>query len=226
MIFIAGLPNCLPAAAFRKRSGSASRRLAGNKPPSKDVLQATMIRSCLTFLAIAVLSLVVAACGSGEQSEATLFLKRDLGNAAPPGQVTPVLAPVLRPVETTSLTPAEVLALLRRGPTSSEADEGYLPTIPDSVRVVGVSESDGTVTVDFGGSEPQDFYTHAAIVLSLTALSEVRAVELRYNGDPCCVYDQQGNVITPVTRTLYHGWPGEPCALRTYSDAVRCRGEA
>lgn len=185
-----------------------------------------MIRSSLGLLAVAGLALFTVACGADERSGVTVFLKRDLGSAAPPGQVAPVLAPVLRFLDEGSDTGSEVLALLRRGPTSGEVDEGFLPTIPDSVRVEGVSESNGTVTVDFAGSEPQDFYTHAAIVLSLTALSGVRAVELRYDGKPCCVYDQQGNVITPITRTLYRGWPGEPCALRTYSDAVRCRGEA
>jgi Sporulation and spore germination len=185
-----------------------------------------MIRIGLATPVIVGLALFTTACGAGERSGVTVFLKRDLGNAAPPGQVAPVLAPVRRPVDDGSRTPAEVLALLRRGPTTGEVDEGFLPTVPDSVRIESVSESNGTVTVDFAGSEPQDFYTHAAIVLSLTALSEVRAVELRYNGEPCCVYDQQGTVITPVTRTLYRGWPGEPCALRTYPDAVECRNDA
>jgi Sporulation and spore germination len=185
-----------------------------------------MIRIGLAALAIAVLGSFAAACGSDEQSDLTLYLKHDVGTAAPPGQAAPVLAPVRRLVGGRSRTPAEVLALLRRGPTSDELNEGFLPTIPDSVRILNVSESDGTVTVDFAGSEPQDFYTHAATVLSLTELAGVRAVALRYNGQPCCVYNQQGNVITPVTRTLYRGWPGEPCGLRTYPDAVRCRGDA
>jgi hypothetical protein len=185
-----------------------------------------MIRSSLGLLAVVGLTLFTAACGAGERSGVTLFLKRDLGNAAPPGQVAPVLAPVLRSVDEGSRTPAEVLALLRRGPTSGEVDDGFLPTIPESVRIESVSESSGTVSVEFAGSEPQDFYTHAAIVLSLTALSGVRAVELRYKGEPCCVYDHRGKVVTPVNRILYHGWPGEPCALRTYPDAVKCRSDA
>jgi Sporulation and spore germination len=185
-----------------------------------------MIQTLLAFLVIAVLGSFAAACGSDEQSGPTLYLKRDIGNAAPTGQVAPVLAQVIRPAGEGSETPAEVLALLSRGPTSGEVTEGFLPTIPDSVRVLNVSESAGTVTVDFAGSEPHDFYTHAATVLSLTELAGVRAVVLRYNGQPCCVYDQQGNVITPVTRALYHGWPGEPCDLRTYPDAVQCRSDA
>jgi hypothetical protein len=38
-----------------------------------------------------------------------------------------------------------------------------------------------------------------ALFTTACGASEVRAVELRYNGEPCCVYDQQGTVITPVT---------------------------
>ena len=185
-----------------------------------------MIRPSLCLLAAWSLIFLSAACGGGERSGVTVFLKRDLDTAGPPGQLAPVLAPVLRSLDEESRTPAEVLALLRRGPTPDEMDEGFLSTIPDSVRVENVSESNGMVTVDFAGSKPQDFYTHAAIVFSLTALTGVQAVELRYNGEPCCVYDQQGKVITPVKRALYRGWPGEPCALRTYPDAVQCRGDA
>jgi hypothetical protein len=184
-----------------------------------------MSQTRLVALLIAVLG-CLAACAPNEQSDLTLYLKREIGNPAPPGQVAPVLTPVHRSVDDGSRTPAEVLALLRRGPTSEELGDGFLPTIPDSVRILKVSESDNTVTVDLAGNEPQDFYTHAAAVLSLTELAGVRAVVLRYSGRPCCVYDQQGNVITPVTRTLYHGWPGEPCALRTYPDAVSCRSDA
>jgi hypothetical protein len=131
-----------------------------------------MIQTLLAFLVIAVLGSFAAACGSDEQSGPTLYLKRDIGNAAPTGQVAPVLAQVIRPAGEGSETPAEVLALLSRGPTSGEVTEGFLPTIPDSVRVLNVSESAGTVTVDFAGSEPHDFYTHAATVLSLTELAE------------------------------------------------------
>ena len=160
-----------------------------------------------------------------DRSRVTVYLKRDLGNSGPSGHVAPVLAPVIRLVEQDSRTPAEELALLRRGPTSTELDEGFLPTIPDSVRVQSVTESDGTVTVDLAGVEPQSFYTHAAIAFSLTELPGVRAVAFRYRGEPYCVYDQQQNVISPVSRILYRGWPGEPCALRTYPDAVKCQGE-
>ena len=159
--------------------------------------------------------------------EITLYLKRDIGSSVPPGQIAPVLAPTVRRVDSQPPSPARVLALLQQGPTSDEADDGFLPTIPSSVHILGVRVSDGTATVNFGGSAPQAFYTHAAIVLSLTDLPGINAVALRYNGEPCCVYTLDGKVATaPVTRLLYRGWPGEPCALRTYADAVACRGEA
>ena len=176
---------------------------------------------------IATLSLLAAACGSSEPNEITLYLKRDIGSSAPPGQIAPVLAPTVRRVASKSPSPAHALALLQEGPTKTEEDEGFLPTVPSSVDILGVQVDDGTATVDFGGSEPQAFYTHAAIVLSLTELPGIKAVALRYNRGPCCVYTLDGNVITaPITRQLYHGWPGEPCALRTYPDAVKCRSDA
>jgi spore germination protein GerM len=121
-------------------------------------------------------------------------------------------------------TPDNVLRQLQTGPTDAEKQEGFAPTIPSSVRVVSVHVADGTATVNFGGVPPANFYTHAAVVFSLTALPGIDAVALRYNGRPCCIYDHDGNVITPATRRLYRGWPGEPCALRTYADAVTCRG--
>jgi len=175
---------------------------------------------------VTALSLLAAACGSAPH-EITLYLKRDIGSSVPPGQIAPVLAPTVRRVDSQPPSPARVLALLQQGPTSDEADDGFLPTIPSSVHILGVRVSDGTATVNFGGSAPQAFYTHAAIVLSLTDLPGINAVALRYDGEPCCVYTLDGKVATaPVTRLLYRGWPGEPCALRTYADAVACRGEA
>jgi hypothetical protein len=63
----------------------------------------------------------------------------------------------------------------------------------------------------------------AAIVYSATALPGIDRVRLLLDGKPCCVFTMRG---TPwpgaLDRSLFHGWPGEPCALRTYPDAVRC----
>jgi hypothetical protein len=83
--------------------------------------------------------------------------------------------------------------------------------------------SDGVATVNFGAIAPDDFFAHAAIVLSLTGLSGIRAVALRSNGKPCCVSDFESKPLAaPVTRSLYHGWSGEPCDSRKYPGAITC----
>jgi hypothetical protein len=209
-----------PPPPFRKRTElERNRRRRCNASTS-------MIRIGLVTT-VAALSLLAAACASSPSNEITLYLKRDIGSSAPPGQIVPVLAPAVRRVDSQQPSPARVLAVLQQGPTSDEADEGFLPTIPSSVHILGVQVSNGTATVNFGGSAPQAFYTHAAIVLSLTELPGIKAVALRSNGEPCCVYTLDGKVApAPITRRLYRGWPGEPCALRTYADAVVCRGDA
>jgi len=101
--------------------------------------------------ASAALSLLAPACGNSEATDVTLYLKRDIGASAPPGQIAPVLAPAIRMVDSKEPTPARVLALLQQGPTKAEDDEGFLPTIPSSVHILGVQVSDRTATVDFGG---------------------------------------------------------------------------
>jgi hypothetical protein len=177
-----------------------------------------------TALVIALCATLSAGCASREEAGVAIYLKHDLGSSGPPGQIAPVLAPVLRGVPKKKRTPAEVLALLRRGPTTVEARKGFLPTIPITVRILGVRVSKGTATVNLGGNPARNWYTHAAIVFSLTDLPGIRAVALRYHGRPCCLYNLQSKIATqPLTRSLYHGWPGEPCAFRMYPDAVKCR---
>lgn len=179
-----------------------------------------------TALVIALYAALSAGCASREEAGVAIYLKHDLGSSGPPGQIAPVLAPVLRGVPKKERTPAEVLALLSRGPTTVEATRGFLPTIPTTVRILSVRQSKGTATVNLAGSPARNWYTHAAIVFSLTDLPGIRAVALRYHGRPCCLYNLRSKIVArPFTRSLYHGWPGEPCDLRTYVDAVRCRGE-
>jgi hypothetical protein len=70
---------------------------------------------------------------------------------------------------------------------------------------------------------PDDLYAAAATAYSLTELPGIETVSLLLDGEPCCVYDQQSDVIDPLRRNIFRGWPGEPCELRTYTDAVACR---
>jgi len=170
------------------------------------------------LLTLAVLN---CACGGGEQATTTVYLKRNVETSR---HVIHGLAPVVRTVPQNEQTPQRVLAELLRGPTSAEAEEGFVPTLRSSIEVLDVHVSDGLATVNFGANAPEDFFARAAVVLSLTELSGIRAVALRSSGKPCCVFDFESEPLTaPVTRSLYHGWPGEPCDLRTYDGAITCR---
>jgi hypothetical protein len=97
------------------------------------------------------------------------------------------------------------------------------PVSRAAVRPPEVAVRQGTAVVDYSG--PQlNLTAAAALVYSLTELPGIERVSLRLDGRPCCVYDHDGRVIDPVTRELFRGWSREPCALRTYPDAVSCRG--
>ncbi len=168
---------------------------------------------------------LVAACGGADQPTATLYFKRNV-EALPSGQVRRVLAPIVRVVPENDQAAARILAELFRGPTAAEREEGFAPTLRSSIRVQGIHVSERVATVNFGALAPEDFYAHAAVVLSLTKLPGIRAVALRSNGKPCCVYNFESEPIAAaVAPALYHGWPGEPCELRTYAGAIACEAQ-
>jgi spore germination protein GerM len=178
-------------------------------------------RHLAVTLALAFAAVLVTACGGGERETLTVYLKRDVETS---GHVMHVLAPVVRTVPQKEQTPGRVLTELLQGPTTAEAEEGFAPTLGSSIKVRDVYVSDGIATVNFGGAAPEDFFAHAAVVLSLTEIPGVRAVALRSNGKPCCIFDFESEPLSaPVTRSLYHGWSGEPCDLRTYDGAIACR---
>jgi Sporulation and spore germination len=131
------------------------------------------------------------------------------------------LEPVAR--DSGATTPRNVVAGLLRGPSASERRNGLRPVIYARFRAFSVAVHGGTAVVDYSGAE-LGFSGAAALVFSLTELSGVEGVSLRRDGRSCCVYDHDGQVIDPLTRSLYRGWSREPCALRTYPDAVPCRG--
>ena len=187
---------------------------------------------------VTALSLLAAACGSAPH-EITLYLKRDIGSSVPPGQIAPVLAPTVRRVDSQPPSPARVLALLQQGPTSDEADDGFLPTIPSSVHILGVRVSDGTATVNFGGSAPQAFYTHAASSRSpicpgstrwpcVTTASPAASTPLMGRSPPprspgCSIAGGQANrAPSGRTRTLSHveGRPNSPPPFRKRSSRL------
>lgn len=205
-----------PRPPSRKRSGAGG---GGNRPHHQAVF---LIVRGLAAALITVSVFSVAACGGADQPTATLYFER-YGETLPSGQVRHVLAPVVRVVPENDQAPARLLAALLRGPTAAERKEGFVPTLRTSIRVQSIHVSDGVATVNFGAHAPEDFYAHASVVLSLTELPGIRAVALRSNGKPCCVYNHESKPIpAAATPSLYHGWSGEPCELRTYAGAIAC----
>ena len=109
------------------------------------------------------------------------------------------------------------------GPAPAERSSGFLDAVPLSTRVVGVRVAGDLASVELVGKEPA-YLGAAAIVSSVTGQTGVRRVRLLLDGKPCCVYTH-GAKPWPgaIDRRTFRGWTGEPCALRAYSDAVRCR---
>jgi hypothetical protein len=173
-------------------------------------------------LALLALALVLTGCGAGSDS-LTIYLPQRLGPEGPNGQRVPVLTPVQRERRDTMSASRQAVLDLMAGPAPKERARGFLDTIPLSTRLLGVRLSGDLATVELAGDEP-DYLGSAAIVYSVTELAGVRRVRLLLDGKPCCVYTMQGTPWpTPLTRGSFRGWTGEPCALRTYASAVRCR---
>jgi hypothetical protein len=168
------------------------------------------MRLLLVLCAIAG-SYSIAGCGGG-QTGMTLYF---------PHGASGVLEPVTR--DSDAATPRSVVTGLLQGPSASERRNGLQPVIHARFRAFHVTVHEGTAVVDYSGGE-LGLSAAAALVFSLTELSGIERVSLRRDGHPCCVYDHDGQVIDLLTRSLYRGWSREPCALRTYPDAVPCRG--
>jgi hypothetical protein len=174
-------------------------------------------RDAVVSLAVGVL-VAITGCGGESNDTLTIFLKH-----SQEGQKLPVLASATRSLEGESATPDAVLSDLLEGPTESEKRDGFLPSLPSAARVIDVQTAGSNAVVSLSWLPPDDLYAAAATVYSLTELPGIETVSLRLDGEPCCVYDQQGDVIDPLRRNIFRGWPGEPCDLRTYTDAVACR---
>jgi spore germination protein GerM len=166
-------------------------------------------------------SLTLTGCGAGADDGQTfsIFLKRHQQN-----QVLPLLAAATRESAGPEPSPRAALIALIAGPTGAEGGDGFRPSLPPGARMVSLHVVESRAEVDVSGLSADDFYAAAAaIVYSLTQLPGIDAVSLRLDGEPCCVYDQDSNPINPLRKTLFRGWPGEPCDFRTYTDAVACR---
>ena len=177
------------------------------------------MKSRVTVVSLAIGVLVaLAGCGGESNDTLTIFLKRSQA-----GQKVPVLAPATRTPEDEAATLDAVLSDLLAGPTEAEKRDGFLPSLPSAARIIDVQTTSSNAVVSLSGLPPDDLYAAAATVYSLTELPGIETVSLRLDGEPCCVYDQQSDVIDPLRRNIFRGWPGEPCELRAYTDAVACR---
>jgi hypothetical protein len=173
-------------------------------------------------LAVLPLLVVLAGCGGGSD-ELTIYLPQRLGPEGPHGQRSPVLMPVERPRRETMSTVRQAVLELMVGPAPAERARGFSDTLPPGTRANSVRVEGGIAEIDLAGPEPT-FLGAAAIVYSATSVPGVRAARLLRYGKPCCFYSHSGEAIAePHTRTSFRGWTAEPCALRTYPDAVRCR---
>jgi hypothetical protein len=166
--------------------------------------------------AVAVVSIVLAACGGGSD-DVTLYLKQRLGPDGPPGQIAPVLEPVQRPPRRAMSAVQQVLVQIRQGPTPDERAHGFEPTIDPRTRFPAVAVRDGTVNVEVAG-RPLDYYGVAAVVLSLTELAAVERVRI------CCLHRHDGSRVLLHRREHFSGgWQGTPCELRDENHCLRDR---
>jgi hypothetical protein len=170
------------------------------------------MRAFCTVCAAAVASLHLAACG-GEPAGSTLYFVQE--------SPRPVLAPVTR--GSAAPTPTSVVAALVDGPSPAERSQGLQPVIHARVDALTVVVRGRAAVVDYSGAE-LGLTAAASLVFSLTELPGIERVSIRLDGRACCIYDHAGRVIDAVNRELFRGWSMEPCALRTYPDAVSCRG--
>ncbi|MEX0674927.1 MAG: GerMN domain-containing protein [Gaiellaceae bacterium] len=173
-------------------------------------------------LALLPLLACLAGCGGGER--VTIYLPQWLGPEGPHGQRSPVLMPVQRERRETMSAVRQAVLELMVGPAPAERASGFSDALPPGTRANSVRIEDGVAAIDLAGPEP-NLLGAAAIVYRATSVPGVEAARLLRYGKPCCIYSHSGAAITePHTETLFRGWTAEPCALRTYPDAVRCRG--
>ena len=174
------------------------------------------IAPCLLLLALA-------GCGGGAE-RLTIYLPQRLGPDGPTGQRAPVLMPVERDRRAAMSPLRQSVLEAMGGPAPDERSRGFLDAIPRSTRVTGIRLAGDMATVELAGDEP-DYLGSAAILYSLTAQPGVQRVRLRLDGEPCCIYTHHATAWPgALDRRGFRGWTGEPCALRTYPNAVRCRG--
>jgi hypothetical protein len=176
-------------------------------------------------LALLPLLVCLAGCGGGPD-RLTVYLPQRLGPDGPHGQRAPVLMPVERTRRETMTGVRQAVLELMVGPAPDERTRGFSDVLPPGTRADHVRIKDGVAEIDLAGPEPT-FLGAAAIVYSATSIPGVEAARLLRYGKPCCFYYHSGAAVAEAhSETSFRGWPGEPSTLRTYRNAVACRGSS
>ncbi len=244
-----------------------SRRPDGGEHPHGPVGRARARHggTAARLLAVGVLAGLLAACGGtssgsgtsgggpassggGPSSTRPTPTTTVPSTTAPPTQATTVLRVYFmrqdhlgvghRRVAVT-LTPAKVaLTALLAGPTALERSAGLSTTVPAGTRLLGVSISAGTATVDLssefasGGGSLSTQARLAQVAFTVTQFPTVSRVTFELAGTPVTVFGSEGLVLDhPVTRSTFEDllppiFPEAPAPGDTVSSPVRVTGSA
>lgn len=177
-------------------------------------------------------------------------------SASAPPPTTPTPAPVTQPVrlwltleEFTGLTvrdaqvtppqfaTAAVTELLK-GPTPSEASNGWGTAIPPGSQLLGIDIANGVATVDLssefesGGGSLSARMRLAQLVYTMTEFPTVQSVALEIDGQPVTTFSSEGIVIDgPMTRADFEDLMAPiivetPVAGQRVTSPVRISGNA
>jgi hypothetical protein len=109
-----------------------------------------------------------------------------------------------------------IVADLLRGPTPTDReDRGLVTGFAPDVRLSSARLENETATVDLLAKTPRRrwpdaLYATAQLVYTLTELPDVKAVVMTVNGAPCCLFQRNQPVTTPLTRGTFGKWQGAP----------------
>jgi hypothetical protein len=102
---------------------------------------------------LALIPILLAGCGGGDEDSLTVYLKQRLGPEGPHSQIAPVLMPVEREARE-GIPPEHQAALeVRVGPSPDERAHGFLDTVEPETRIHSVTVEGGTAIVELVGTE-------------------------------------------------------------------------
>jgi germination protein M len=217
-----------------------------------------MLRGRMVLGLVLVLALTGAACNGDDDEPAAASAAPSAApsEAATTAAPTPTPATVTRAVrlwltleDFTGLTvrqaqvtpprfaTAAVTELLK-GPTSSEASNGWGSAIPAGSELLGIAVSNGVATVDLsaefesGGGSLSARMRLAQLVYTLTEFQTVDSVALEIEGQPATTFSSEGIVIDgPMTRADFEDLVAPivvqtPAAGQRVTSPVRVSGTA